>query len=1113
MKNTIIKVLSVVMAMVFAFGSCLVAVSANDTACDHANATVYGQVEAGCETWGYTLYECPDCDNYFFTADKVNELIPPHCLSEGFEWLDRDTVPATCVAKGYETKTCPVCDTVITKETDDIDPDAHAWDDGKVIEEQTCTGKDVTLYTCTLCDATYTDYGTAAGHNWVADEDKVVAPTCKAEGSMPYHCTDCDATRDVVIAKCGHLYEQRAEKVGTCGVQGWAAGNYCKWCGAHDGNGTGYYPYQEHAVDDNAADTTKKPATCITAGSKTGTCTNCGAKNVTVEIPALGHEWERPGAHEAAITVTAGCLTWGYKLFGCADCAETIVKDKVEPLGHHFVENGDTSPATCTTAGGKTMICDRTWITWDYTTNTYKAMTCDAKDVVADENQPALDHDLLEVTATTPTCTTPGNTAGVTCQRSGCTYTTVVALPAAGHKPVKYICSELGIMDVVCSVCDKFIVVDGVQQEGIYVVLDENAAVSHVWTSTTVTPAGCETNGWVKHTCKYCGYSYQASVAALGHNHEIQKKDANCTETGYYSDKCVTCGKQFAEEFYPTIPTAHVGVKDQVNSVDPTCTKGGKEIGVCELCNLPYEKVLPANGHNYETVEGSDATCTAPGYEDGIQCTVCDDWKVPQKKIEALGHDWEEFDEIPATCLEAGVEAGKECKRCDAAEGLDEIPALNPGHANLTEDHPDENAATCKNGGMYGYDYHGCPFCDYAEIDGFEYAPDHKWLDPITHGVTCTEDGYTETVCENCDEKKIVVTDKAPGHLDKDGNVISSACNRGEIEDDYCVTCKTHIEAKCDWKFENKLPATCIVYEHDIYVCRYCENEKIVVVHDENMMPVLGPCQTVETRDPANTAASFEQAITVTTVCTLCGKEEVKYETYGVQFSTKIVNGTGADVFVNGSKELKVEIYMKGDKVKFNTIFMQYSFKDTALSFVNAKANADIIHNGEFETHLDGDVLVMSFCESNDSNGLGSLELTGEDVLFATLTFKVNNDATKLGTHGPVDLKVGEIIDSASDAEDLLVITAENNAIGGAVDTRVVEVVREDLTQEVYLRGDITKDGMINSHDLVAMRALIANNSNTAIGDVDLDGMVNPRDFNILRQWVLGSLSYPNTSK
>lgn len=1098
MKNTIIKVLSVVMAMVFAFGSCLVAVSAAEPACDHANAVVYGKVEASCETWGYTLYECPDCENFFFTEDEVNELIPPHCFSDGFAWKDVATVDATCVAKGYTTKTCSVCDNVIIEEFGEIDPDGHKYGDWETTTESTCTGEGLEERTCELCGDVDKKDVDALGHNWVADEDKVEAPTCKAEGSMPYHCTECDATREVVIAKCGHLYEFRTEKKGACGVQGWAAGNYCKWCGIHDGNGTGYYPLEQHEIDENAADTTVIPATCLDAGSMTGTCTNCGAKNVTAVIPALGHEWERPGAHDAAITVTAGCLTWGYELFGCADCAETIVKNKVAPLGHHLIADPNATPVppTCDKAGGIKLICDRTWITWDYKTNTYKNMSCDYTDVEEDPAHPALGHDTVDVIAVAPTCTTPGNTAGVRCTR--CTYTTVTVIPALGHTPVKYICTELSLMDVKCSVCGAYIPDgNGVPQIGVTIVLDEGAAESHIWTSTVVTPAGCESIGWMKYTCKYCGYSYEQAIPALGHDHVIEYKAPNCTETGYKTDKCRRCGTQFVEEFYPIVPDAHVGVKDTQNSYDPTCTTGGKEIGVCELCSLPYEKLLDATGHNYVTVEGYPAECGKVGYEDGVQCTECGDWKIPMKEIPALEHDWEEFDEVPADCENAGVGAGKTCKICDLSVGFAVLPALNPGHLNLSEDHPDENDATCANGGMYGYDYHGCPYCDYAEIDNFEYAPEHDWSVPTNFGVTCTEDGYTYSVCNACGEEKIVITDKAPGHLDKDGNVISSACNRGEIEDTYCVTCKTDIEAACDWKFERQLPATCIVYAHDIYVCKYCEKEKIVAVYEEDLS--IYHDFTV-TRDPETGAPEFDKAVTITKVCDRCGYEEVDYEFKGVEFTTKVVNGTGADKFVNGSKELKVEIYMKGDKAAFNTVYMQYTFNSTALEYKNAVANTEIIHGGEFEKNVNGDVITMSFCESNEGGELGSLELTGEDVLFATLTFKIKDNYLGLGQVGAASTQIGNIKDT------LLVIDANNDVVYS-------EIGNTTPVQDVYLRGDITGDGMINSHDLVAMRKLIAINSQTAIGDISLDGNVNQADFIILRNWVIGALSYPALNK
>ncbi len=159
------------------------------------------------------------------------------------------------------------------------------------------------------------------------------------------------------------------------------------------------------------------------------------------------------------------CVKYGYTLYGCMKCGNVVLGETIAPLGHSWLETGETAEASCTNDGGILYSCElcgetkgsipATGHLWVATGNT-RAPTCTTPGafeykckygcgeimLMTDENQPALDHDLLDVAATAPTCTTSGNTAGATCQRSGCTYTTVISLPAAGHNYVNGECTK-----------------------------------------------------------------------------------------------------------------------------------------------------------------------------------------------------------------------------------------------------------------------------------------------------------------------------------------------------------------------------------------------------------------------------------------------------------------------------------------------------------------------------------------------------------------------------------------------------------------------------------------------------------------------------------------------
>lgn len=79
---------------------------------------------------------------------------------------------------------------------------------------------------------------------------------------------------------------------------------------------------------------------------------------------------------------------------------------------------------------------------------------------------------------------------------------------------------------------------------------------------------------------------------------------STCTERGYTSFTCTTCGKTYRTNY--TDPLGH----DYLETVvQPTCTEKGKKINTCQRagCDSVVETEIPANGHQFEN-----------GY-----CTVC----------------------------------------------------------------------------------------------------------------------------------------------------------------------------------------------------------------------------------------------------------------------------------------------------------------------------------------------------------------------------------------------------------------------------------------------------------------------------------------------------------
>lgn len=104
-----------------------------------------------------------------------------------------------------------------------------------------------------------------------------------------------------------------------------------------------------------------------------------------------------------------------------------------------------------------------------------------------------------------------------------------------------------------------------------------------------------------------------------------------------------------------------------IKTVQPTCTKEGREVYRCGKCGDEKTKTLPALGHEwgYCTVI-RQATCT----EDGLTRCFCnrDESHHKDQIISALGHDWGEWVTVKEAGLTYDGRKERACGRCGAKE-------------------------------------------------------------------------------------------------------------------------------------------------------------------------------------------------------------------------------------------------------------------------------------------------------------------------------------------------------------------------------------------------------------------------------------------------------------
>ena len=297
--------------------------------------------------------------------------------------------------------------------------------EGVITKPASCTENGVITYTCTKCDATYTEGITATGHTY--DNGQVTTePSCTGNGVRTFTCSACGDTYTEAIPATGHTYDDGVKTEATCTANGYTTYT-CTGCGAS--YQTDIVPATGHSYDGGVVTT---DPTCTDNGIETFTCTDCGA-TYTQTLPATGHDYSR-------VTVTdPTCTEDGYTTHACA-CGASYITDVVPATGHNYDSGVVTTDPSCTQKGVKTFTCTNGNCTDFYT-----------------QEIPATGHSYDGGVVTDPTCTEEGYTT-YTCTSCGTSYKTDV-VPATGHKyddgsvTKEATCIDEGVMLYTCTVC------------------------------------------------------------------------------------------------------------------------------------------------------------------------------------------------------------------------------------------------------------------------------------------------------------------------------------------------------------------------------------------------------------------------------------------------------------------------------------------------------------------------------------------------------------------------------------------------------------------------------------------------------------------------------------
>lgn len=601
-----------------------------------------GGKSAQCTTPATIHYECtnPGC---LYEYDVESSPALGHAWDEG-----KITQEQSCDNPEITTYTCTRSNCKKKKQVETKPALGHTWDEGKITKEATCSETGVKTYTCSRCGGTKAEEIPKTKHDY--EEHVVKAPTCTEKGVSYYVCKNCGLTTSRrQTPATGHIHtEVRNQKDATYKENGYTGDTYCKDCGKKLETGT-VIPKLVEKEHDYGEWIPDQAPTCKKYGTRYRICKNCGEREVDV-LDKVDHTWDN-----GKVTKKATCTEDGEKTYTCTVC-NTTKTEVIPATGHQHKEVRNAKKATCTEDGytGNTYckdcgaklesgtVINKLGHTWDNgvitkeateTEEGVKTYTCKTCGETKTEKIPVTSHHWDQGTITKKATCTENGEKTYHCTDEGCDKTWIETIPATGHQHTELrdkktaTCGEDGYSgDLYCKDCGQLISKGAVVK-----------ATGHSWDSGKVTEAAtCKKEGSKTYTCSICGDTKTEA---------IPKKDHTWDE-GKVTKKA-------------------------------TCTEDGLKVYTCRVCAETKEEVLKATGHQHTELRNEKkATCTEEGYTGDTYCTDCGELIKKGSVTEKANHNWQLTKEEKATCEKDGSKTYT-CADCKETK-TETIPAT--GH-------------------------------------------------------------------------------------------------------------------------------------------------------------------------------------------------------------------------------------------------------------------------------------------------------------------------------------------------------------------------------------------------------------------------------------------------
>lgn len=1144
-----------------------------------------------CGTYGYTLYECKECGADF--AGKFVKPVTEHNMVE-----TTAKVEATCTEDGAEAiETCSICGAV---EGGDVIPATkHVW--GEEAVSGSC--KEGYTYKCTKCDATEVRKSQNDDHTWNKMPVILEEPESACDrGVAQYTCTVCGETKKVDIQNLPCDLEDVAEDPATCTETGVEAHQKCKVCNRlyQDGEEVTAADLEIPAKNHPAKNTWTKgdkisDFSCTTDEVYEVTCPKCGAEDTLVTKEAAHTYHETP-----ELTVDATCTTWGYTFYACKYCKHWEKKEEVAPLDHTPFECEDHATAdanckvckdaaltpanskntvqpTCTEKGKNIWKCGRCGIDKDAPID---PLTCDEKTVTVDATCKKFGYSFTycaRANCDCETCEAAGAPVS-TYVKDGVTYdVTVDGKPVWLHSfeivdakfnPDKHVEDPAKSYWVNEATCTK----DGNKMfyclDCQWVELVEVKAFGHDYDDGVVTNAHPNAQKYAKvYTCEReledgtpCNHSYTEWITVQHTYGAAVKVDPTCKDQGYNLYTC-TCGYTKKDTWVPKVAYdpehyyaseadmlkvhKNVDVNAKVVKNPGNCVTLGLYSYYCADCQKYQAVVIPGTGTGHAepktnaewarliadyygaSIVGAPAdgqkldmnlngilwqnpiapTCVEDGRTAGYVCPTCNTYVASTVKKAAGEHKIKiDVAAKPATCTEPGHTGSSHCENCDEVTIVGTV--INP-KLHMNSVCVDGAEVSCT---QFGYTHTMCNWCKYEIIIGYEKALGHTELvvdEDASYDKTCTENGLKVEVCERpgCNHKvETVLT--AEGHKNEAGQTLIDSCTNN-VEDRDCVNCgaegeligKSHSDA---YYTGVVFPATCVEYGYTLKVCETCGLREVI----EDTIKEYGPHIWKNDKDAEGWTVTLEPTFhaegTKVRECKNCDHsetEQIAVKT-GMGLTMDIVNAATGNTAFSDSSLVKVTVSVDANKVDAWSYNFVMNYNDTLLDFVKAEFTGSVFNvNNAYTnaTNAKGAVMVTGTYPNTETGKLQNKNVDDELVL-VDLYFRVTcaNDAE-------VSFNISNIEFYNKDSKA---------ATDKAVETEAAKILI-DKYLDVNNDGDFTPTDAQIAYKILVGQPLDGTDIVTydVTIDINKDGKITSTDVQMLYNYLVGNLKYEDMVK